>query len=73
LLLFAETRERLARLTDETRLALALVVLEGLSYDEAAQRLNISQALLLKRLAQAREALRAMIASDERQQAQAAE
>jgi RNA polymerase sigma-70 factor (ECF subfamily) len=66
LLLFAKTRERLARLSDELRLALALVVVDGLSYDEAARRLNIPVASLLGRLALARAALGTMAAEDGR-------
>lgn len=71
--LFAQTRERMARLSDELRLALALVVVEGLSYDEAADRLNIPKAILQLRLEQAREALRSMIANESRPRALAAE
>ncbi|NOT41175.1 MAG: hypothetical protein HOP13_11845 [Alphaproteobacteria bacterium] len=73
ILLFAKTRERLARLTDELRIALALVVVDELSYDEAAARLNIPMTALYARLAAAREAVRAMIADDERPRAVAAE
>ncbi len=73
LLLFGKTRERLARLTDELRIALSLVVLDGLSYDEAAARLNISIATLLTRLALAREAVAEMIAEEEAPLAAAAE
>lgn len=73
LLLFAKTRERLARLTDDLRIALSLVVVDGLSYEEAAERLNIPQAALLTRLALARDALGTMIATDERSRAVAAE
>ncbi len=73
LLLFAKTRERLARLTDDLRIALSLVVLDGLSYDEAASRLNISMTALLTRLAQAREAVAKMVADENQPKAVAAE
>jgi RNA polymerase sigma-70 factor (ECF subfamily) len=66
LLLFAETRERLAKLTDDLRIALSLVVVDGLSYEEAAARLDIPLAAYQKRLAKAREALGAMIVHKDR-------
>ena len=71
--LFAKTRERLARLTDDLRIALSLVVVDGLSYEEAADQLNVSLPEYLNRLALAREALGAMVAYDERPLALAAE
>jgi predicted DNA-binding protein (UPF0251 family) len=71
--LFAKTRERLARLTDDLRIALSLVVVDGLSYEEAAERLNVSMPEYLSRLAVAREALGVMVAYDERPRALAAE
>lgn len=61
LLMLAQTRERFARLPDEQRMALALVVLEGMSYRDAAERLEIPVGTLMSRLSRAREALRAMI------------
>ncbi len=73
LLLFAKTRERLARLTDDLRIALSLVVLDGLSYDEAAARLNISMPALLTRLEQAREAVAKMVDDEDGPKAIAAE
>lgn len=74
LLLFSETRERLARLRDDLRLALSLVVVDGLSYEEAARRLEITLPTYQKRLAQAREALGAMIVhGDKRSRSVAAE
>lgn len=73
LLMFSKTRERLARLTDELRLALSLVVVDGLSYEEAAERLNVPTTTLFNRLALAREDLGAMIANDEGRQTVAAE
>jgi DNA-directed RNA polymerase specialized sigma24 family protein len=73
LLLFSETRERLARLRDDLRIALSLVVVDGLSYEEAAQRLEIPLSTYQKRLAKAREALGAMIVNNNRSQSIAAE
>lgn len=73
LLLFAKTRERFARLTDDLRIALSLVVVDGLSYEEAAERLNIPLPTLLTRLAQARDAVRTMVAKDEHSKSAAAE
>jgi RNA polymerase sigma-70 factor, ECF subfamily len=73
LLAFAKTRERLARLPDDLRIALSLVVVDGLSYEEAAQRLDIPMSALLNRLAAARESLASMITEDERGLASAAE
>jgi RNA polymerase sigma-70 factor (ECF subfamily) len=73
LLMFGKTRERLARLTDELRLALSLVVVDGLSYEEAAERLNVPLPEFLSRLATARETLGAMVANDEHPCALAAE
>lgn len=73
LLMFGKTRERLARLTDELRIALSLVVLDGLSYEDAAERLGVPLSEFLARLATARETLGAMVANDERSRALAAE
>jgi RNA polymerase sigma-70 factor (ECF subfamily) len=47
----------LAQLPDEQRLAVALVLIEGLSYKEAAEVLEIPIGTLTSRLARAREAL----------------
>ena len=58
---FAQTRERLARLPDDLRLPLALVMLEGLSYGEAAQRLDVPVETVMDRLAAARETLGLML------------
>jgi RNA polymerase sigma-70 factor, ECF subfamily len=71
--MFSKTRERFARLTDDLRLPLSLVVVDELSYDEAAARLNVPTVVLAERLAQAREAVRSMILEDERPFAIAAE
>jgi RNA polymerase sigma-70 factor (ECF subfamily) len=59
--MLAETRERLARLSDEQRTALALVVVEGLSYREAAEHLDVPIGTLMNRLSRARDRLRAML------------
>lgn len=61
LLMLAETRERFARLPDDQRMALVLVVLEGMSYRDAAEQLDIPVGTLMSRLSRAREALRVMI------------
>lgn len=61
LLMLAETRERFARLPDDQRMALVLVVLEGMSYRDAAEQLDIPVGTLMSRLSRAREALRLMI------------
>lgn len=55
------------------RIALSLVVVDGLSYEEAAQRLEIPLSTYQKRLAKAREALGAMIVNNNRSQSIAAE
>ena len=72
LLTFSKTRERLAKLADEPRMALTLVMVDGLSYAEAARRLNVSEGVLFSHLAAARQALAAM-AAEEAQTRQAAE
>ena len=61
LLMLAKTRERFAQLSEEHRLALALVVIDGRSYQEAAEQLEIPIGTLMSRLSRAREALREMI------------
>jgi RNA polymerase sigma-70 factor (ECF subfamily) len=62
LVAFAQTRERLARLPDDLRLPLTLVVIEGLSYADAASRLGVPVSVLMERLALARGSLSAMVA-----------
>jgi RNA polymerase sigma-70 factor (ECF subfamily) len=61
LLMLAETRQRFSRLPDDQRVALALVVLDGLSYRDAAAQLEIPVGTLMSRLSRARDALRTMI------------
>ncbi len=54
----AETARALELLPDEQRTALLLVALEGLSYAEAAQALDIPQGTLMSRVGRGRAALR---------------
>ncbi|HKT71816.1 MAG TPA: sigma-70 family RNA polymerase sigma factor [Steroidobacteraceae bacterium] len=51
----------LARLPEEQRAAIGLVLVEGLSYKEAAEILEIPIGTLTSRLARGREALQAML------------
>jgi RNA polymerase sigma-70 factor (ECF subfamily) len=51
----------LARLPEEQRLAIALVLVEGLSYKEAAAVMEVPMGTLTSRLARAREALQGML------------
>lgn len=64
LAMLSRTRDRFARLPEGERTALSLVVIEGLSYREAADRLDVSVEALMERLGHARETLRRLIASD---------
>jgi RNA polymerase sigma-70 factor, ECF subfamily len=52
----------MARLPEEQRTALSLVLVEGLPYKEAAQVLDVPIGTLTSRLARGREALQAMLA-----------
>ena len=52
----------LERLPEEQRLAVALVLIEGLSYREAAQVMDVPIGTLTSRLARGRSALQAMLA-----------
>jgi RNA polymerase sigma-70 factor, ECF subfamily len=54
-------QEAMARLPQEQRLAVALVLIEGLSYKEAAHVMDVPIGTLTSRLARAREALQAML------------
>jgi len=58
-------RQAVAKLSDEHRAAVALVLIEGLSYKEAAQVLGIPIGTLTSRLARAREQLQAMLSPEE--------
>jgi len=51
----------MARLPEEQRLAVALVLIEGLSYKEAAETLGIPIGTLTSRLARGREALQSIL------------
>ena len=55
-------RSALERLPEEQRLAVALVLVEGLSYREAAQVMEVPIGTLTSRLARGRLALQAMLA-----------
>lgn len=52
-----EVERAMARLPDEQRLAVALVLVEGLSYKEAAEVLDVPQGTLTSRLVRGRAAL----------------
>ncbi len=54
----------MARLPEEQRIALALVLVEGFSYKDAAETLAIPIGTLTSRLARGREALQAMLRDD---------
>jgi RNA polymerase sigma factor (sigma-70 family) len=54
-------RQAVAQLSDEHRAVVGLVLVEGLSYDEAAAVLDIPVGTLTSRLSRAREALKAML------------
>jgi DNA-directed RNA polymerase specialized sigma24 family protein len=62
LVTFAGTRERLARLPDEQRLPLTFVMIDGLSYGDAAMQLGVPVSVLMERLTMARASLSAMVA-----------
>lgn len=51
----------LARLPDEQRLAIALVLIEGLSYKEAAHVMDVPIGTLTSRIARGRETLQALL------------
>jgi RNA polymerase sigma-70 factor (ECF subfamily) len=54
-------QEAMARLPQEQRIAVALVLVEGLSYKEAAHVMDVPIGTLTSRLARGREALQAML------------
>ncbi|HEY8052579.1 MAG TPA: sigma-70 family RNA polymerase sigma factor [Steroidobacteraceae bacterium] len=54
-------QDAMGRLPQEQRLAVALVLIEGLSYKEAAHVMEVPIGTLTSRLARAREALQAML------------
>lgn len=55
-------QDALARLPEEQRLAVSLVLIEGFSYKEAAHVMNVPIGTLTSRLARGRDALQAMLA-----------
>jgi RNA polymerase sigma-70 factor (ECF subfamily) len=54
-------QDALARLPEEQRMAVGLVLVEGLSYKEAAEIMGVPIGTLTSRLARAREALQTML------------
>jgi RNA polymerase sigma-70 factor (ECF subfamily) len=54
-------QEAMERLPQEQRIAVALVLVEGLSYKEAAHVMEVPIGTLTSRLARGREALQAML------------
>ena len=61
----ASVVELVARLPDEQREVVSLVLVEGLSYKEAAQIINVPIGTVTSRLARARDALQAMLGADQ--------
>lgn len=68
-LMLTRAREQFARLSDDHRMVLALVVIDGHSYQEAADILEIPVGTLMSRLYRARETLREMIETSPNRQA----
>ena len=60
----ADVEKAMARLPDEQRLAVALVLVDGLSYKEAAEVLEVPQGTLTSRLVRGRMALLAELDGD---------
>lgn len=60
----ADVEKAMARLPDEQRLAVALVLVDGLSYKEAAEVLEVPQGTLTSRLVRGRMALLADLHGD---------
>jgi len=58
-------RQALTRLREEHRAAVVLVLIDGLSYKEAAHVLDIPMGTLTSRLARGREQLQALLSSEE--------
>jgi RNA polymerase sigma-70 factor (ECF subfamily) len=54
-------QDAMARLPEEQRIAVGLVLIEGLSYKEAAEIMNVPIGTVTSRLARGREALQAML------------
>ena len=60
-IMLTKAREQFSRLSEDQRTVLALVVIDGHSYQEAADQLEIPIGTLMSRLYRAREALRTML------------
>jgi RNA polymerase sigma-70 factor (ECF subfamily) len=60
----ADVERAMARLPDEQRLAIALVLVDGLSYKDAAEVLEVPQGTLTSRLVRGRMALVAELQGD---------
>jgi RNA polymerase sigma-70 factor (ECF subfamily) len=60
----ADVERAMARLPDEQRLAIALVLVDGLSYKDAAEVLEVPQGTLTSRLVRGRMALIAELQGD---------
>lgn len=58
-------QEALAQLPEEQRTAVMLVLVEGLSYKEAAAAMNVPIGTLTSRLARGREALQGLLSSED--------
>jgi len=58
---FMSVQSAMARLPEDQRTAVSLVLIEGLSYKEAAEVLEIPSGTLTSRLARGREALQALL------------
>jgi RNA polymerase sigma-70 factor (ECF subfamily) len=55
----------MAKLPDEQREAIGLILIEGLSYKEAAEIMNVPVGTVTSRLARGRDALQAMLGMGE--------
>ena len=59
-------QQAISRLNEDQRMVVALVLIDGMPYNEAAQVLDIPVGTLTSRLARAREALQAQLSDTER-------
>ncbi|MNN87563.1 ECF RNA polymerase sigma factor SigH [compost metagenome] len=59
-------QQAISRLNEDQRMVVALVLIDGMPYKEAAQVLDIPVGTLTSRLARAREALQAQLSDTER-------
>lgn len=66
----AAAKRAMAKLPEEQRLVLTLVVLDGMSYQDAAETLDVPIGTIMSRLARARSAIAARLGSDLPQKAQ---